>query len=249
MAWQPQGKQGKKSFLEVAMEGAMTQVVGQMLLGKGGKGTAAGPGGGKGNTKDSKDKQCQWDGCHAAEKKIATRGSGPNCHCCKQPFSSTPPLKHLVNWAWQARLKEAQSNDKGQTQGPQGAKDGGKGKGGAKGAGGKGKGKAAPPDPKAPSDADDLKQAARAAELKAAKEKGNQKSPSQAAAEPFLLSDKEKTAPKPFELRDDLVEATEQMAVDVKKVVDSLHSEKHPSTAPLEAAEATVSRLLPTSSP
>ena len=213
-------------------------------------------GSGKSIGKNGKDKgkgangalppfQCCWDDCKAAGSQTQTHAGKYECHMCNRPRGTAqhPPLERCQQWVIEKKVMDKHSPDKAGKQN--------KGKGKDSGAPPKGKGKGKNAAPATLLTAEQLKQlrAQRLEALKTGILPTAQKTPSQAAAQPFLLSDKEKTAPKPLELRDDLVEATKQMAVDVKKVVDSLHSEKHPSTAPMETAEATVSRLLATSSP
>ena len=72
----------------------------------GGKGGGQQKGGGKGTGKTPPKKRlCVWADCAAAQKKQHTTGGGPGCHCCRRPFSSTPPLERLVEWAYLEKQK------------------------------------------------------------------------------------------------------------------------------------------------
>ena len=99
MAWQDMQKTMK-------ILAALSEMGGKTAKGGGSKGA-----GGKGA--QAKKKLCPWADCAAAKKHQPTTGGGPNCHCCRRPFASTPPLERLVDWAYQEKLKASPTVSKG----------------------------------------------------------------------------------------------------------------------------------------
>ena len=185
--------------------------------------------GGKGA--QSKKRLCPWADCAAAQKKQPTVGGGPNCHCCRRPFASTPPLERLVDWAYQERLKTSPT-----------AKTGA-------GKGGKGKTTGAPPTTKTDPTDEDLKKLReqRLGELKAVeagKPPQAQKpdlTPLQQVAAVFTDN---KAAKVTVKVAPEVVEASKALDAAALEVVTSLQTEVYPAETTLKHPQEVLDALL-----
>ena len=84
------GKAGG-TFLQAGIEGAVVSALGLGTVGQKGKGWQDENKHVKGGGKNSRTKQCLWEGCLAAQKHHCTWEGGPNCHCCARPLANLPP--------------------------------------------------------------------------------------------------------------------------------------------------------------
>ena len=71
------------------------------------------------NDKGKGSRLCHWGDCRAACRRQATWGGKPDCFGCMRPWSNTPPVEKMVEWAFLEKVAErhAADQDKGNDKG------------------------------------------------------------------------------------------------------------------------------------